>query len=75
LPRERGARKDDLVNGYRARFARREGVVLIGVAQEKMSSFRASKKTGRRGRVFFDYSRQPVAVNHYYWTVPSSPQG
>ncbi len=72
---ERGRRKDDLVNGYRARFPQREGVVLIGVAQEKMSSFRASKKTGRGGGVFFDYSRQPVAVNHYYFYVQDPDWG
>ncbi len=66
---ERGQRKDDLVNRYRARSQPREGVVLIGVAQEKMSSFRASKKTGSRGGVFFDFRRQPVAVNHYYFYV------
>jgi hypothetical protein len=42
-------------------------VVFIGVAQEKASSFKASKGRGPQGGVHFDFSRQPVAVNHYYF--------
>jgi len=33
--------KDALVAPYRARFTAREGVVVVGVAQEKMRSFKA----------------------------------
>jgi hypothetical protein len=62
-----GQRKDDVVAPYRQRFKGREGVVLVGVAQEKMSSFKAQKRRGPQGGVSFDFSRQPVAVNHYYF--------
>jgi hypothetical protein len=64
---ERGQRKDDVANQRRARFKDREGVVFIGVAQEKASSFKARKLRGPRGGVYFEFSRQPVAVNHYYF--------
>jgi hypothetical protein len=64
-----GQRKDDIVAPYRARFTAREGVVVLGVAQEKMRAFKAHKRTGPGTRVTFDFSRQSVAVNHYYFYV------
>jgi len=70
-----GQRKDDVLVPYRQRFARREGVVLIGVAQEKMRSFKASKHRALKGGVRFDFSRQPVAVNHYYFYLQDRQWG
>lgn len=64
---EPGQPKDDLVAGYRRHFTAREGVVVIGVAQEKMRSFKAHKRVGPGTKVSFDFSRQSVAVNHYYF--------
>jgi hypothetical protein len=66
-----GESKDAFVAPYRARFtAAREGVVLIGVAQEKMRSFKAHKRLGRNHHTpVFDFSRQSVAVKHYYFYV------
>lgn len=64
---ERGVRKDEVANRLRAEFKAREGVVFIGVAQERASSFKAKKGCGPKGGVRFDFSRQPVAVNHYYF--------
>jgi hypothetical protein len=64
---ESGQRKDDIVAEYRTRFTAREGVVVLGVAQEKMRSFKAHKRPGPA--VSFDFSRQAVAVNHYYFYV------
>ena len=64
---ERKQRKDDLANERRARFKKAEGVVFIGIAQERALSFKAQKRRGQRGGVFFDFSRQPVLVNHYYF--------
>jgi hypothetical protein len=64
---ERGQRKDDLANQRRARFKAPEGVVFIGVAQERASSFKARKRINPGGLVWFEFSRQPVAVNHYYF--------
>jgi hypothetical protein len=62
-------RKDDVVAAYRQRFAGREGVVVIGVAQEKMRSFKAQKRSGPGTKITFDFSRQSVSVNHYYFYV------
>jgi len=47
---ESGQDKDAIVAGYRARFPAREGVVILGVAQEKMRSFKAHKRCGPGGR-------------------------
>lgn len=64
-----GERKDDIVATYRARFTRREGVVVLGIAQEKMAAFKAHKRRTPTGSVIFDFSRQPVAVKHFYFYV------
>src|SRR5919206_4891631 len=39
----RGQRKDDIAAEHRARFAGPEGLVFIGVAQERASAFKARK--------------------------------
>jgi hypothetical protein len=75
VPFERGESKDALVAKYRARFTAREGVVIIGVAQEKMRSFKAHKRQGRGHTPVFDFSRQSVAVNHYYFYVEDRDWG
>jgi len=72
---ERGQRKDDVAAKYRAKFDAPEGVVFIGVAQEKMYSFRAKKGHGPRGGVQFEFSRQPAFVNHYYFYVQDREWG
>jgi hypothetical protein len=68
-------RKDDVVAEYRARFSGREGVVVIGIAQEKMRSFKARKRRGPGSKVTFDFSRQSVAVNHYYFYLQDREWG
>src|SRR5882762_3511066 len=60
VPFESGQRKDDIVADYRARFTRREGVVVLGTAQEKMRAFKAHKRRTATGSVTFDFSRQAV---------------
>src|SRR3989442_2677041 len=72
---ERGQRKDDVAARYRSRFKHAEGVVFIGIAQEKASSFKARKSFGPGGGVYFQFSRQPVAVNHYYFYVQDPDWG
>jgi hypothetical protein len=72
---ESGQRKDDIVAKYRARFTAREGVVVLGIAQEKMRSFKAHKRSGPGTKVSFDFSRQFVAVNHYYFYVQDRDWG
>ena len=72
---ERGQRKDDVVADDRARRPMDDGVVVIGVAQEKMRAFKAHKRSGPQGGVTFDFSRQSVAVNHYYFYVQDPDWG
>jgi hypothetical protein len=72
---ERGQRKDDVVADYRASRPMNDGVVVIGVAQEKMRAFKAHKRSGPQGGVTFDFSRQGVAVNHYYFYVQDPEWG
>ncbi|MBV9914065.1 MAG: hypothetical protein JOZ93_15910 [Sinobacteraceae bacterium] len=63
----RGQRKDEVAAWHRARFQASHGVVFIGIAQEKASAFRARRVVGAQGGVWFEFSRQPVAVNHIYF--------
>jgi len=63
---EKGQRKDDVAAHYRRKFTQEEGVVFIGVAQEKMTSWKARKET--QGKVVrFQFSQQSVFVRHYYF--------
>lgn len=71
---ERDQRKDDVANTYRAGFKDDEGVVFIGVAQEKAWSFRAHK-VAKPGQGLFDFSRQSVSVNHYYFYLQDRDWG
>ncbi|HEV8693328.1 MAG TPA: hypothetical protein VGQ93_03940 [Lysobacter sp.] len=63
VPFEHGQSKDAFVARYRARFRPPEGVVVLGVAQEKMRSFKAHKRPGHGHTPVFDFSRESVAVN------------
>jgi hypothetical protein len=61
-----GERKDDIANALRAERGIQDGVVFIGVAQEKAWAFQAHKRD-KTGYVGFEYTRdKPVYVNHYY---------
>src|SRR5262245_43772266 len=48
---------------------RAKGSCLVGTAQEKLLAFKAHKRCGPQGGVTFDFSRQWVAVKHYYFYV------
>ena len=61
---QKGERKDDAVQRYRARFGQREGVVCVGVAQEKAKAWTATKDVQGR-HLHFRYRWKPVCVNHY----------
>lgn len=71
----RGQRKDDVAAWHRARFRDAEGVVFVGVAQEKAASFKGRRQVGPDGHVGFAFSRQPVAVNQYYFYVQDAEWG
>jgi len=72
---ERRQRKDKIAAWYHARFKAEDGVVFIGIAQEKASSFKARKVVREAGRVAFDFSRQSVAVNHVYFYLQDAEWG
>lgn len=63
--------KEDVVAPYleRARAEGRTGVVMVGIAQEKASAWRAWKTGGRPEHPHFELGRQSVFVNHYYFYV------
>ena len=42
---------------------------MLGTAQEKMRAFKAHKRRTATGSVTFDFSRQAVAVKHFYFYV------
>ena len=63
-----GGRKDDIAHKLRQERAIQDGVVFIGVAQEKARSFAARKVCGANGGPSFDFTPgKSVAVNHYYF--------
>jgi DNA-binding transcriptional ArsR family regulator len=72
---ERDQRKDDVAASYRAAFDADEGVVFVGVAQEKASSFKCQKKLGPQGGTSFNFSRQLVYVKHYYFYLQDQQWG
>src|SRR5665811_215185 len=61
----KGQDKDKLVETYRQQFTADEGVVLVGVAQEKAKAWAGTKKVDGR-RVHFTFNWHTVYVNHYY---------
>jgi hypothetical protein len=72
---EHGQRKEDVARSRLARFRGKEGVVFIGVAQEKVSGLRAVQEGPRRHRRTapggqpppFRFYRGAVHVNQYYF--------
>jgi len=71
---ERGVRKDDIAAEYRERHGEKEGVLFIGIAQERAYAYKARKRVQGK-QVFFDYSRQSVFVNHYYFYIQDDDFG
>jgi hypothetical protein len=64
---ERGRRKEDIARARFARFRSDEGVVFLGVAQERVMSFRASReRTPGWQRPLFRFYRAPAYVKQYY---------
>jgi hypothetical protein len=71
---QKGQRKDDVATGYRRKFTKKEGVVFIGVTQEKMTGFKAHKETHGK-MVRFLFSMQSVFVRHYYFYLQDQEFG
>ncbi|MGI9145343.1 MAG: hypothetical protein ACR2IK_02145 [Chloroflexota bacterium] len=70
----RGQKKDAIAAEQRAGFTAEKGVVFIGIAQEKATSFKAHRDTTQPG-VRFTFSRQPVYVNQYYFYLQDRESG
>lgn len=67
----KGASKEDTARPY-LRAAERDGrfgVVLVGIAQEKTSAWRGWRCGGRDEHPHFEFGRQTVFVNHYYFYI------
>ena len=62
---EKGQRKDEVVAPYLKAAAGQEGIVLVGKAQEKTTTFRTLKGRGPGG--FPRLYRTTVMVNQYYF--------
>lgn len=64
-------RKDDVANQMRRQRGVRDGVVFIGVAQEKAQAFSGKKVGGQ-----FEFTRdKTVYVNHYYFYIDDADFG
>ena len=64
-------RKDDIANEFRGQRPVREGIVFIGVAQEKAQAFNGKKVNGQ-----FPFDRhKTVYVNHYYFYIDDADFG
>jgi hypothetical protein len=67
-------RKDDVAATYRRTSPVTDGVVFIGIAQEKLWGFKARKETEGK-RVLFHFSRQWVWVRVYYFYLQDKDFG
>jgi hypothetical protein len=64
---KKGQRKDDVAHEYLAAFEREEGVLFVGKAQEKTTTFRTEKRwNAETGRCYPWIVRATAMVNHYY---------
>lgn len=67
----KGACKEDVARPYlqAAEQAGRGGVAMIGVAQEKAYAWRGWRDGGSDAHPHFEFGRQAVFVNHYYFYI------
>ena len=64
-------RKDDVANRFRRQRGVRDGIVFIGVAQEKAQAWNGKKVNGQ-----FEFFRdKTVYVNHYYFYIDDDDFG
>src|ERR1700691_2800747 len=64
-------RKDDIANDFRRKRETRDGVVFVGVAQEKAQAFQGKKIDGQ----FWFTRDKTVYVNHYYFYIDDADFG
>jgi hypothetical protein len=76
VPFAKGQRKDDVTRERLAGFARPEGVLYIGTAQERFASVRTIKKIGAHsGQPYPWFTRGTVMCNHYYFYLVDADFG
>jgi hypothetical protein len=64
---EKGQRKDEVALEYLGRFEREEGVLFVGKAQEKTTTFRTEKRRNTQTGASYPWIvRATAMVNHYY---------
>lgn len=64
-------RKDDVANQFRRQRGIRDGIVFVGVAQEKAQAYQGKKIAGQ-----FQFTRdKTVYVNHYYFYIDDADFG
>lgn len=67
---EKKQRKEEVARSYFERAGDREGVVLIGIAQEKAKAFRGYRpQRSASGIPHYEFTRASVCVNHYYFYI------
>src|SRR3954464_13640960 len=67
IPFRKGQRKDDIAAEQRKKFARNEGVVFVGKAQEKTPVFRTERRRNERtGGTYPWLVRSTAMVNQFY---------
>jgi hypothetical protein len=60
--------KDDLARAHLAKFSKKQGVVMIGKAQEKALGYKGTRKD-HGTKVWFEYRRQQLFVTYYYFYI------
>ena len=64
----KGEDKDEEARVHLAKFEKKQGVVLIGKAQERALGYKGQRKDHGK-KVWFDYSRQSLNVTYYYFYI------
>lgn len=73
---KKGVRKDDVTRERLRHFEEPEGVMYIGIAQEKFSTFRVEQKINvETGTAFPWLSRSSVMCNQYYFYLVDADFG
>lgn len=68
VPFEKGDRKEEIFQQHLKRFGLKQGVVLIGKAQERATVYRTVKRRcAKTGRTYPWLMKSTAMVNHYYF--------
>jgi len=71
----KGQRKDDVMHAHLAGFTAEEGVLFVGIAQEKAPVFRTQRRYSPDGRPYPWLVRSTAMVNQYYLYVVDADFG